>query len=402
MNYSDNLIIINASIVAENGVIKQGAIRILDGKIAWIGHSSDVETANVSSPPPDQIIDAQGGWLLPGFIDIHVHGGSGKDFMNATEEAFDEITTFHGRNGTTAMLATTMTASKESIEEVLETTALYQKGQMPGARLIGVHLEGPFINKKWIGAQNPAYVTPPNLEWVQDWVARYPGLIQIVTMAPELEGAAPLIRWLTEQDIVASCGHTDAAYSQIIDAVGHGLRHAVHTYNAMTPLHHREPGTVGAILTQNRMSAEIIADGHHVHPEAIRLLARSKPKDKLILITDAIVAAGLGDGNYELGGLDVVVQDGVARLKEGSSLAGSTLTMINAFRFALQHLEIDIEQASRLASANAAKAIGIYDETGSIAVGKSADLVLTSADPSYTIQRVWSAGNPIFQQNPVM
>lgn len=404
MSYSENVLIMNARIVLENRIIEGGGLHFADGRIRWIGTKDELTAAGgpetlamVGGAAPAQIIDAQGGWLLPGFIDVHVHGGAGYDFMDATEQAYDEITTFHGRHGTTAMLVTTVTAPREDIERVLDATRQYMTAPMPGARLAGVHLEGPFINARWSGAQNPAYIVPPNLEWMQTWVSRYPGVIRQLTLAPEQPGAEEVIRWTTAQNIVCACGHTDATFEQITEAVSWGLRHAVHTYNAMTPLHHRQPGTVGAVLTDDLIAAEIIADGHHVHPRAIELLVRSKPADKLVLITDAIMAAGLGNGEYVLGGLSVVVEDGVARLKEGNSLAGSTLTMIGAFRYMVREVGVSVMQASRMASGNPARAIGLYDETGSIAAGKTADLVLASPDNEFAIRRVWSAGNPIYQ-----
>lgn len=399
MSYSDQLLIINARILLEDGVVDQAALHIDQGRIAWVGTQQELSQAqnNGSIQTPGQIIDAKGGWLLPGFIDIHVHGGSGADFMGGTEQAFDEITTFHGRHGTTSMLATTVTASKTDIEGVLQATSRYITGPMPGARLLGVHLEGPFISHKWPGAQNPAHIVSPNLSWIQDWVQQYPDVIRMLTLAPEEEGALELIEWLSAQGIVSACGHTNATYEQIIEAVGHGLRHAVHTFNAMTPLHHRAPGTVGAVMSDDRMSAEIIADGHHVHAGAIRLLERSKPDDKLILITDAVMAAGLGDGEYDLGGLPITVKDGVARLTGGDSLAGSTLTMINGFRYMVNQAGVSVEKASRMASANPARLLGLYEQTGSIANGKLADLVLVSQEPELKLQRVWSAGNPIYQ-----
>lgn len=390
MSYSDHAWIVNARIVTEEGIIDPGALHFRDGRIVWIGPVEQTATLGGS----EQLIDARGSWLLPGFIDVHVHGGHGGDFMEATEAAYDEITTFHGRNGTTSMLATTVTASKEAIGKVLAAAESYRNGEMPGARLIGVHLEGPFISPKWPGAQNPQFIVPPNLEWMKEWMGRYPGLIRLLTLAPETEGAFEVIEWVTGQGAVCAAGHTDADYDTILEAANRGLSHAVHTFNAMTPLHHRNPGTAGAVLTEDRICAEIIADGHHVHPACIQLLARMKTAENLLLITDAISAAGLGNGDYELGGLKVVVQDGVARLKEGNSLAGSTLTMIDAFRFVVNKVGLSVEEASRLASGNPARQLGISDSTGSIANGKLADLLLVT--PDLRIERVWVAGNPIF------
>lgn len=219
---------------------------------------------------------------------------------------------------------------------------------MPYAQLLGVHLEGPFISAKWPGAQNPEYIVKPQKGWLKEWISQYPDIIHMLTLSPEEDSASELIEWITSQGIVASCGHTDASYDDIQKAVEKGLRHVVHTFNAMKGLHHREPGTVGAVMNDDRISAEVIADGHHVHPVCIQLLSKLKVKENLILITDAISAAGLGDGDYNLGGLEVVVREGIARLKHGSSQAGSTPTMIDAFRFAVRKAGLTIPQ-SRMA-----------------------------------------------------
>ncbi|RAP75517.1 N-acetylglucosamine-6-phosphate deacetylase [Paenibacillus montanisoli] len=371
--------VIDGSVSVENGIITA----IIEGKYI---------------PPQDtnsRIVDGQGSWLLPGFIDMHVHGGFGGDFMDASRDAYDTITRFHASKGTTRMLATTVTASQAAIEAVLKATAEYAAGTMPYAQLAGVHLEGPFISELWPGAQNPAYISPPRLDWVQSWNEQYPGLIKQLTLAPEKETACELIAFLSESGIVAACGHTDATYAHITRAADAGLTQAVHTFNAMRGLHHREPGTVGAVLTDDRIYAEIIADGHHVHPAAIALVMKSKPADKVILITDAMAAAGLGDGDYELGGLNVDVVNGVARLRNGGSLAGSTLTMIDALRYVLTHTGLSPAQISRMASGNPARQLGIDEITGSIEIGKRADLVL--ADAAFTgVSHTWVEGRLVY------
>ncbi|MDF2814586.1 MAG: N-acetylglucosamine-6-phosphate deacetylase, partial [Paenibacillus sp.] len=308
-------------------------------------------------------------------------------------ESLDKITRFHGGNGTTTILATTMTASKSDIERVLASVHAYQQQEMPGAQVLGVHLEGPFINPKWKGAQNPAHMLAPQLEWMKEWVEQYPGLIRQLTLAPESEGALEFIAWLRKNGINAAAGHTDATFEQIEEAVQHGLNQAVHTYNAMTPLHHRKPGTVGAVLTNPQIYAEVIADGHHVHPAAIRLVTMVKNNNNLILITDAMAAAGLGDGLYDLGGLAVVVNDGVATLKEGNSLAGSTLTMIEALRYVVEKVGLSVPEASAMTSSNAARQLGIFELTGSLQVGKQADVLLVS--PELQLERVWAKGKEI-------
>ncbi|MCA0755320.1 N-acetylglucosamine-6-phosphate deacetylase [Paenibacillus sp. N4] len=386
---SAGTLIHHVNIVLEDRIVF-GSVRTANGKI------TEIFEADQPAGPPDstEVVDGDGGWLLPGFIDMHVHGGFGADFMDAGRESFDAITKFHAAHGTTGMLATTMTASKEAIEAVLHAVAEYRAGEMPYADLYGVHLEGPFISEKWIGAQNPAYIMDPQLEWMKQWTERYPGLIRQLTLAPEKDGALETILWLKEREIVTACGHTDALYEEITAAADAGLSQAVHTYNAMRGLHHREPGTLGAVLTDGRISAELIADGLHVHPAAIRLLLAAKSRDKVILITDAMAAAGMPDGDYSLGGLAVVVRNGEARLKDGGALAGSCLTMIAAVRYLLKHTELSLTDISRLASGNAARQLGIGDRTGSIARGKYADLVLLDKD--HAVIRTWAKGRTVF------
>ncbi|MBM7565434.1 N-acetylglucosamine-6-phosphate deacetylase [Paenibacillus sacheonensis] len=382
---------INA-VIGDN-VVRDAAVAVTDGIITKIMTEDALPDAVEGT-----IVDGKGGWLLPGFIDLHVHGGFGADFMDASGEAYDAITSFHASRGTTRMLATTVTASPEAIAAVLEAAASYRSGTMPYASLEGVHLEGPFISELWPGAQNPSYISQPRLDWVQAWNTDYPGLIKQLTLAPEKEGSAAVISYLAAHGIVAAAGHTDARYEQIEAAVEAGLTQAVHTFNAMRALHHREPGTVGAVLSDDRIYAELIADGHHVHPAAIRLLVQSKPRDRVILITDAISAAGLGDGSYELGGLDVDVLQGVARLRQGGALAGSTLTMIDAFRFVLANTRLSVAEVSRMASGNPARQLGLQQVTGSIEIGKLADLVLTDAAFSSVIH-TWVQGRLVHDAN---
>lgn len=389
MSSVNRTILHNARLIMEQGLVEQGELYLEGSTIVWAG-SSDSRPADLDSFQADTRVDAEGGWLVPGFIDVHIHGGYGHDFMDASAEALEGIAKFHGKHGTTAMLATSVTAPHEALDKLLAAVDAYQQKDMPYAQLVGVHLEGPFISHKWPGAQNPAYIVPPQQQWLEDWTARYPGLIKLLTLAPEHEGAMPFIRWLKENGIIAAAGHTDATYEIIEEAVENGLNHAVHTFNAMTGLHHRAPGTVGAVLSDDRINAEVIADGFHVHPAGIKLLAKTKTDNNLLLITDAMSAAGLGNGQYSLGGLAVTVEDGKATLTEGNSLAGSTLTMISAFRYVINEVGIDIVEASRMASGNPAKALGMDKTIGSLAEGKQADVLLLS--PDLEIQRIWVKG----------
>lgn len=385
----------HAEVVTEEGITHNGAVVLSGGVIEFIGTDEEFSANEEYSHLP--YLDYAGDWLLPGFVDIHVHGGFGYDFMEASQEALDQITRFHGQHGTTSMLATTVTAPKEAIDQVLAGVSNFQQGDSSGARLAGVHLEGPFLSKKFPGAQNPGHMIPSRMEWLEEWTSSYPGLVRMMTLAPEVEGGMQCIQWLKQNNIVAACGHTDSTYEDIVEAKKHGLTHAVHTFNAMKPLHHRNPGTVGAVLTNDDISCEIIADGHHVHPAIIDLLTRAKDSDHLILITDAMAAAGMEDGEYNLGDLKVAVNGGVARLKDGDSLAGSTLTMIQAFRYFVETVGVSVEETSRMASGAPARVIGLDNEIGSISIGKKADLL--RLDPNYQIKEVWNEGRQTINKN---
>ncbi|QKS48925.1 N-acetylglucosamine-6-phosphate deacetylase (plasmid) [Paenibacillus cellulosilyticus] len=382
------LVLKNVKLVTPQGVLDEGWIRLADDRIEALGHGPIA-----ASSGEGEIIDGAGGWVLPGFIDVHVHGGAGHDFMDADEEGLRAITKFHASHGTTGILATSLTASRDELTSVLDRVSQFMSTPMPYAQVLGVHFEGPFVSDQWKGAQNPDYILPPQPDWLEEWVSRYPGVIRIQTLAPEVDGALDYIERLDSHGIVPSCGHTDATYDQIIAAADRGLRHAVHTFNAMRPYHHREPGTVGAVLTDDRIIAEVIADGHHVHAAGIELLRRAKGPERVILVTDAMAAAGMPDGDYHLGELPVTMTCGVARLTNSGNLAGSTLTMIGALRHMVREIGVPIADASRMASGNPARQLGIDNVTGSIEVGKQADILLLS--DQLEIERVWIGGQEL-------
>ncbi|MEK3919168.1 MULTISPECIES: N-acetylglucosamine-6-phosphate deacetylase [Paenibacillus] len=388
----ENISLLRGKLLLADEILEDGVLAWRDGKIIYAGIPEGLPEQIRSEALPLSVPER--GLIVPGFIDIHVHGGNGEDFMDASPEVLDKITSFHSTQGTTAMLATSMTAPKERLDNVLAEVNRYRSGEMPYAQLEGVHLEGPFFSPKWPGAQNPEHIILPDVSWLEAWEKQYPGLIRQVTLAPEREGALEVISWLREQRITAALGHTDATYEEVERAVEAGLHHAVHTFNAMTPLHHRLPGAAGAVLSDPRISAEVIADGIHVHPAAISILAQLKQHDdQLVLITDAMSAAGLDDGEYKIGDLPVIVKHGEARLKDGGALAGSTLTMIRGFRYLVQEVGLSLNAASRAASLTPARLLGIDHRTGSLAQGKQADIVLLNA--VLDIESVWVKGRRI-------
>ncbi|MFD0617873.1 N-acetylglucosamine-6-phosphate deacetylase [Paenibacillus sp. GCM10027629] len=390
MSTSNPFFIVNANVVTPQGIIENGCVRIENGTIVFVGTQAEVPVADLAAWQ-HEALDAQGGWIIPGFIDVHVHGGYGADFMDSNKEVLDTITKFHLNQGTTTIMATTMTQSHDAIERVLAEVYEYKNNSMPYAQVHGVHMEGPFINPKYKGAQNPEFMVEARVDWLEDWNTKYPGVIKQISLAAERNGAIEAIRWARSHGINVAAAHTDATYEEMMTAVEAGLNQAVHTYNAMTPLTHRAPGTVGAALSEDRIVAELIADCIHVHPAAMKVLVKCKTNNNLVVITDAMSAAGLGDGDYDLGGLAVVAKNGEARLKDGGSLAGSLLTMIVAFQNIIHRVGVSIEEAVQLTSYNAAKQLGIDDRTGSIRAGLQADLLLLDTD--LNIQSIWVKGN---------
>lgn len=378
-------------VLTPQGLIEQGVIAVSDEQIHYAGEVTWIPEAYAHWPADGQ---ASEDLLIPGFVDVHVHGGAGHDFMYSDTESLNTITKFHSSQGTTTMLATTMTASKSAIDQVFAEINAYRSTEMPYTQIAGMHLEGPFISPKWSGAQNPEHIVPANIEWLEQWENDYPGMIRQVTLAPEREGALEAILWLRKHGITAALGHTDATFEEVITAADAGLNQAVHMFNAMTPLHHRKPGAAGAVLFDKRIRAEIIADGIHVHPAAISILTNLKKDTNLLLITDAMSATGLNDGEYTIGDLPVLVQDGIATLKDNpAALAGSTLTMIRGFRYLIQEVGLSLEEASRAASLTPAISIGMDRSIGSLEAGKRGDILRLDAE--LNLRGVWIGGRQI-------
>lgn len=341
-------------------------IGIEDGKIIYIGN----EENNIES------IFETDGIVVPGFIDQHIHGAGGSDAMDGTEKDLQIISETVAREGTTAFLATTMTQSPENISKALIAVKdIMEKGEFKGAEVIGVHLEGPFISPKHIGAQPLEYVATPSVEIFDKYDALSGGNIKIVTMAPEQEGGEDLVRHLNSLGKVASMGHTGAKYEDVKKAVDAGAKNVTHTYNAQTALHHREVGVVGSAMLFDELNCEVICDTIHVSVPAIKLVVKNKPHNKFTLITDAMRAKGMPDGLSELGGQEVFVKNGEARLKDGT-LAGSVLKMNVAVKNLVEKVGVTFEDAIDFATRNPAENIGVINERGTIEVGKRADFTV--------------------------
>jgi N-acetylglucosamine-6-phosphate deacetylase len=358
-------------IVTPEGVLENWALTVDDGgRIAEVGPKQEAGTQSGD-------IDARGLLVLPGFIDMHVHGGGGADFMHGTVEAVQQVARTHARFGTTGLLATTITAGRENTDKAISAAReVSEAGPGVGeARVLGIHLEGPYLCAAKRGAQPLAFVRPPDAEELTHWIALSGGTVRQITLAPEIVGAEEIVRLARAQGVIVSVGHTDATAEETLRTIGWGATQATHTFNAMRGLHHREPGTVGAVLTQPEVVCEIIADGVHLDPLIVKLIVAAKGVNGAVLITDAIEGAAMPDGDYELGGQKVIVQRGMAAFADGT-LAGSVLTMNRAFRNVVRFAGVSLADAARLSSGNAARQLGIAREYGEIAPGKAADLVI--------------------------
>jgi N-acetylglucosamine-6-phosphate deacetylase len=352
-----------------------------DGRIMAIGHRDEVKI-------PAGAIDyiAAGMLVAPGFVDVHIHGAGGHDVMEATPAALDCITSTVARYGTTSILATTVTASVDETCRSLGGIAQYirahekfeQQSSAPAAEILGIHLEGPFISKARRGVHPPGAIVRPSVQILEKFRAAAEGLIRIITVAPEIPGALDLIQSAVANGIVAAIGHTDANYEQTQAAIQAGARHTVHFYNAMRPFSHRDPGIIGAVLTEPDVSAEVIADGIHVAGPAIQVLLGTKGFDTVLLASDATAATGMPDGNFRLGNFEVVVKDGVCRNAEGK-LAGSTLTLDRALRYIVA-LGVPFVDALRMATILPARRVSLAGKKGIIALAADADLVVLTPD----------------------
>lgn len=357
-----------------------------NGKIVYIGDDeSQIESiANVN------------GIVVPGFIDQHIHGAGGSDGMDGTEKDLQTISATIAKEGTTGFLATTMTQSPENISKALVAVKeIMEKGEFDGAEVLGVHLEGPFISPKHIGAQPLEYVAKPSVEIFDEYDRLSGGNIKIVSLAPEQEGGIELVEHLSKLGKVASIGHTGSTYQDVERAVKAGAKNVTHTYNAQTGLHHREVGVVGSAMLFDELNCEVICDTIHVSVPAIKLIIKNKPHNKFTLITDAMRAKGMPDGLSELGGQTVIVKNGEARLENGA-LAGSVLKMNDAIKNVVTKLGVPFTDAIDFATRNPAENIGVLNERGTIEVGKRADFAVL--DENFDVMLTVVGGKVVFQK----
>ena len=375
--------IVNGRIVLEDRIL-QGGTLLCDTRIREIFPGGE-ETL----PPGVPVYDAQGAFILPGMIDIHTHGALGWDVMDGDPRGIREVSSFLASRGVTSFCPTTMTMPLEIIQKAVEVVRECRREGVPGASILGVHLEGPFISPRYKGAQNPQDILEPLAEWVLERKED----IRIVTYAPEKDPRGEFCTSLAKEGIRLSLGHTGASYEDVFRAQEYGASSASHLFNGMPPVHHRDPGVVGGVL-KSSLYAELIADGVHVHPAFFDLVVRMKSPEKVILISDSMRAAGFGEGEYDFGGQKVQVSRGEARLRDGT-LAGSVLTLDRAFRNVYYAAGLSLPQMARLTATNAANMLGLPHK-GRIARGASADLIFL--DASLEVQRTLVEGRDVFSR----
>ncbi|MFF9816652.1 N-acetylglucosamine-6-phosphate deacetylase [Streptomyces sp. NPDC014006] len=354
------LVLSGATVVLPTGAVPDGRVVVDGTRIAG------------TAPANAQVIDVRNHWLIPGFVDLHNHGGGGASFTSGTVE--DVLTGIHTHrlHGTTTLVASTVTDDMDSLTQRAGLLSeLAEQGD-----IAGIHFEGPFISPCRKGAHSEELLRDPEPAEVRKLIDAARGHAKMVTLATELPGGIDSVRLLAEHGVIAAIGHTDATYEQTLEAIDAGATVATHLFNAMPPIGHRAPGPITALLEDERITVELINDGVHLHPAALQLAFHHAGAARVAFITDAMDAAGFGDGRYMLGPLEVEVADGVARLVEGGSIAGSTLTLDRAFKRAVTVDRLPVEDAVRALSANPARLLGLDDRVGSLDPGKDADLVL--------------------------
>ncbi|MET9721734.1 N-acetylglucosamine-6-phosphate deacetylase [Streptomyces zaomyceticus] len=361
---ADHKVLAGAHVVLPTGIVENGRV-IVDGERIVGSTREGAET-----------LDLTGHWLVPGFVDMHNHGGGGASFTSGTVDEVLKGVHTHRLHGTTTVVASFVTGEMDFLTQRAGLLSeLAEQGE-----IAGIHFEGPFISPCRKGAHDETLLRDPDPADVRKLIDAARGRAKMVTLATELPGGLDSVRLLAEHGVIAAIGHTDASYEQTVEAIDAGATVATHLYNAMPGLGHRAPGPIAALLEDERITVELINDGTHLHPAALELAFHHAGAERVALITDAMDAAGFGDGRYMLGPLEVEVKDSVARLVEGGSIAGSTLTLDRAFKRSVTIDGIPVESAVQAISANPARLLGVYDRVGSLEPGKDADIVVLDAE----------------------
>ena len=372
---SGTCVIKNARIAMPEQVISNGFLEIVDGRIVKVAEGEP------SSTSTELVFDAHKATVSPGFIDLHVHGGNGGAFTSVEPNEHNLAREFHLKNGTTSMLASTHTMEFETLLAILKALSESSRSNKGGSKVLGIHTEGPFISEHKPGAHVVAQLKAGDLSAIQAVISAADDFVSMVTVAPEIPGGLEAIRFLLNKNIVSSIGHTNATYAQAVEGIKAGARSTTHLFNAMSPLSHRDPGTVGAILDNDEIFAEIILDGIHIHEAIFRIALKSKGVDRINLITDATSLAGLPDGEYgALPDRAVTKVGGKIVLAGTDTLAGSALSMNMVYQNAAKFAPLTLSELSKISSLNAAKILGKEADIGSLEVGKLADLVLLDTE----------------------
>lgn len=379
---------LRGTVVTPLELISHGQVEIAGGKVLYAGPRKH---------PYGEVFDHGDDLICPGLIDVHVHGGAGYDAMDDAPEAMNGISNYLAAGGVTGFLATTQTAPRKDLLESLKRIVEAAEVGLGGAKLLGLHLEGPYLSEEKRGAQHVDSIRSPDTEELTALHGAAGFWMKIMTLAPEAPGALGAISWLADHGVVASAGHTDADYETALEAFGHGLSHISHLYNGMRGLHHREPGILGAALTDGKVSVELIADGLHVHPAALRLAALCKGPAKTVLVSDSIKPAGLPDGEYTYRGRRMVLRDGLVRLPDGV-IAGSSIRLNDAVRVMVEEAGFSVSEAVQMASHSPARVLRLTPGKGKLADGSDADV--TIMDWGFNVKATIVGGDTVYRGDP--
>ena len=370
-------------------IIKNGKVFTEDGK--FVEKNLCIDGDKISSTGNGNIIDATGYYVIPGLTDIHFHGCVGYDFCDGTPEAIEKMAEYELANGVTTICPASMTFSEEQLTQIFANAADYKSDK--GATLVGINMEGPFISMEKKGAQNGEYIHKPDADMFERLQTVANGLIKLCDIAPEVEGAMDCIEKISDK-VTVSIAHTAADWDIATEAIKKGAKHVTHLYNAMPPYTHRAPGVIGAACDNEQVMVELICDGVHSHPSTARTTFKMFGDDRIVLISDSMMACGLEDGQYSLGGQAVTVKGNLATLTELGNIAGSVTNLMKCMRKAVKEMGIPLESAVKCATMNPTKAIGIYDKYGSLTEGKQADVVILDED--LEIKYIIKAGEVVY------